>query len=350
MSILGMLFRPLFATVLIGVNHNTTACSIKVVKKRGGHIVEEIDKEFKILDGNLSAEVIKFIKKLKSRYAYSYVAILSKNTEQVLVPGVKKNQFAAFNVNEKEYKFIKLPSAFAFILKDDITQYQNMFKKAMGLDFLFSPFVLLFFKAKTFVGDRPKLFVLQEKEDLSVLVLTRKAILYGSFLPMSAGESVTNVRDSLPSSLSEDTLVSSTSTQSGSTAQGLDDLNTELGGLEDELEDYENFDFDSLTSEASENVSGSSDDDDSGGSSMDNLQDLGRSTTIINLLQAAIKDFYNNSLYESDFIEEIVFFDCYGISSQAVDNIKSNLMIDFSLVGLDLLRELTNVMQIELDS
>lgn len=344
-----MLFRPLFATVLIGVNYNSTACHIKVVKKRGGHIVEENDKEFKILDGNLSAEVIKFIKRLKSRYAYSYVATLSKSSEQVLVPGSKKNQFGSFNVNEKEYKFVKLPSAFAFILKDDITQYQTMFKKAKGLDFLFSPFVLLFFKAKTFVGDKPKLFVLQEKENLAVLILTRKAILYGSFLPMSAGEQVMNVRDSLPSSLTDDTLVATTSSQTGSTAQGLDDLNTELGGLEDELEDYENFDFDSITGGTSDNISGSSDSDEEG-SNMDNLQDLGRSTTIINLLQAAIKDFYNNSLYDSDFIEEIVFFDCYGISPQAVDNIRSNLMIDLSLVNLDLLKELTNIIQIELDS
>lgn len=344
-----MLFRPLFATVLIGVNYNSTACHIKVVKKRGGHIVEESDKEFKILEGNLSAEVIKFIKKLKSRYAYSYVAILSKSTEQVLVPGNKKNQFGAFNVNEKEYKFVKLPSAFAFILKDDITQYQAMFKKAKGLDFLFSPFVLIFFKAKTFVGDKPKLFVLQEKENLAILILTRKAILYGSFLPMSAGEQVMNVRDSLPSSLSDDTLVATTSNQGSSTAQGLDDLNTELGGLEDELEDYENFDFDSITGGASDNISGSSDSDE-GDSNMDNLQDLGRSTTIINLLQAAIKDFYHNSLYDSDFIEEIVLFDCYGISPQAMDNIRSNLMMDLSLVSIDLLKELTNIIQIELDS
>ncbi len=345
-----MLFRPLFATVLIGVNYDSTTCRVKVVKKRGGHIVEETDKEFKILDGNLSAEVIKFIKRLKSHYAYSYVAILSKNTEQVLVPGTKKNQFGAFNVNEKEYKFVKLPSAFAFILKDDITHYQDLFKKAKGLDFLFSPFVLLFFKAKTFVGDHPKLFVLQEKENLAAMIITRKAILYGSFLPMSAGEQVTSVHDLLPSSLASDDVLVATTAQSSSTAQGLDDLNTELGGLEDELEDYENFDFDSLTGDSGDHISGSSGDGDSEDSNMNNLHDLGRSTTIINLLQAAIKDFYHNSLYESDFIEEIVFFDCYGISSQAVDNIRSNLMIDFSLVKLDLLKELTNIIQIELDS
>lgn len=346
MSILGMLFRPLFATVLIGVNYNSSACHVKVVKKRGGHIVEESDKEFKILEGNLSAEVIKFIKKLKSRYAYSYVAMLSRSTEQVLVPSGKKSQFAAFNVNEKEYKFVKLPNAFAFILKDDIAQYQATFKKAKGLDFLFSPFILLFFKAKTFVGDKPKLFVLQEKENLAVLILTRKAILYGSFLPMSAGENTASV--ALANSTSKDSIVATTSTQS-STAQGLDDLNTELGGLEDELEDYENFDFDSIMSGNSDNISGSSDSGD-GSSGMDNLHDLGRSTTIINLLQATIKDFYNNSLYESDFIDEIVLFDCYGISAQAVDNIRSNLMIDLSLVSIDLLKELTNVIQIELDS
>ena len=55
-------------------------------------------------------------------------------------------------------------------------------------------------------------------------------------------------------------------------------------------------------------------------------------------------------LHEGDFVEEIVLFDCYGISSQAVDNIRSNLMIDLSIVATDLAQEITNLIQIELDS
>lgn len=345
-SILGMLFRPLFATVLIGVNYDTNSCIIKVIKKRGGQIVEEIDKEFKILNGEPSSEVMKYIKKLKARYAFSYLATLSKVTDQTLVPGVKKNQFANFGVNEKEYKLVKLPSAFAFMLKEDIVHYQQIFKKAMGLDFLFSPFVLLFFKSKTFVSDKPKLFVLQEKETLVALIATRKAILYGAFLSMSAATSITNIKEPLPTSLSTDShLVATTS----STAQGIDDLNTELSGLDDELADYDSFSFDNIGSEVTDDISGESTEE-SESNNMDSLHDLGRSTSIINLLQATLKDFYQNSLYESDFIEEIVLFDCYGISHQAIDNIRSNLMIDFSHVGLDLLKELTNLIQIELDS
>ena len=138
MGVLTMLFRPLFATVLIGLNYNSNSCVIRVVKKRGNSIVEDISKEFKILNGELSADVVKYIKKIKTRYAFSYVAILSKTSEQMLVPGIKKNQFSHFGVNEKESKVIKISGAFVTMLKDDIIRYQRAFKNAKGLDFLFS--------------------------------------------------------------------------------------------------------------------------------------------------------------------------------------------------------------------
>ena len=95
-----MLFRPLFATVLIGVNYNSTMCHVKVVKKRGRRVVEESDKEFKILNGDLSADVLKYIKKIKARYAYSYLSIISKSEEQTLVPSVKKASLNDFGINE----------------------------------------------------------------------------------------------------------------------------------------------------------------------------------------------------------------------------------------------------------
>lgn len=343
LSILGTIFRPLFATVLIGVNCTPTNCVISVVKKRGRRIVEESSKEFKIVNSEPSVEVIKYISKIKARYAYTYLSIISKK-EQILIPGVKKGNFNDFGVNEKDYKVLKMPSAFICMLKQDIEDYQKLYRKAKGLDFLFSPYVLLFFKAKTFIGDNPKLFVLQEKEDLSVFIATRKEILYGAFLLMSAADKIVHVTHT-PKAPSEDTLIAASSTE-----KGVDDLNTELSGLDEELADLDSFDFNSIASEANENISATSDSGESGGGGMDSLQDLGRSTGIINLLQASIKDFYHNSLYNGDFIEEIVIFDAYGISSQAIDNIRSNIMIDLSVVAIDLPKEIANLAQIELDS
>ncbi|RDU60081.1 hypothetical protein CQA44_10870 [Helicobacter sp. MIT 14-3879] len=342
-SIIGTLFRPLFATVLIGVNYDTDTCIVQVAKKRGGAIVEEMRKEFKIVNGEPSAETIKYIKKIKTRYAYSYLAILSKTTEQVLVPGIKKTFFPNFGVNEKEYKNIKLPNAFVFIHKDDIVRYQNTFKKANGLDLLFSPFILLFFKCKTLVSDKPKMFVLQEKESLSTLIATRKETLYGSFLPINSEQPITTITDSLPESLAQ-----ANNTSSTKSAEDLDNLDTELGDLEQDLQDFDSFDFSNL--ETNEHLVDDSSNGEEVVSSGDSLQDLGRSTSIINLLQSCLRDFYQNTLYDSDFIEEIVIFDCYGISSQAIHNIRSNLMIDITLITTDLPKEIVNLAQIELNS
>ncbi|WP_233707777.1 hypothetical protein [Helicobacter aurati] len=344
MSIIGTIFRPLFATVLISVSYDEDTCIVQVAKKRGGSIVEETKKEFKIVNGEPSAETIKYIYKLKSRYAYSYLAMLSKSTEQVLVPGTKKNIFANFGVNEKEYKSIKLPNAFIFIHKDSVTHYLNTFKKAKGLDFVFSPFVLLFLKSKTLVGDRPKMFVLQEKENLATLIATRKETLYGSFWLISSEQPITTIAASVSKPSEENKM----SNGKGAEEQ-LDNLDTELGDLEQDLQDFDSFDFSELESQDIR-ASTDSDSDSESTSSSDNLQDLSRSTSIIQLIQSSLRDFYQNTLYESDFVEEIVIFDCYGISSQSIHNIRSNLMIELSLIPTDLPKEIINLSQIELNS
>ncbi|STQ85277.1 hypothetical protein LS73_001325 [Helicobacter muridarum] len=346
MSIIGTILRPLFATVLISINHDEDVCVVHVIKKRGDSIVDDIRKEFKIINGEPSAETIKYINKFKKRYAYSYLATLSKNTDQVLVPSIKKDVFPNFGVNDKEFKSIKLPNSSIFIHKDEILNYQKTFKGAKGLDFLFSPFILLFLKSKTITGNRPKMFVLQEKENLATLIATRKDILYGSLFRINSQENLTTIASTKEQSNKESKVQSN-----AKNSEDLKNLDTELDDLEQDLQDFDSFDFSELEMQDM-NV-----EEDAGGggekqivSSGDNLQDLGRSTSIIQLLQSSLRDFYQNTLYDSDFVEEIVIFDCYGMSSQSVHNIKSNLMIDVSLIPIDLPKEIINLSQIELDS
>lgn len=344
MNIIGTLFRPLFATVLVGVSYGEDSCTVYMAKKRGGAVVEENKREFKIVKGQLSAETIKYIQKIKRRYAYTYLSVLSKTTTQILVPGAKKANIANFGVDEREYKSVKLPNAFVLMRRDDIAKYQDDFKKARGLDFLFSPYVLLFFKCKTFLGDKPKMFVLQEKESLATIIKTRKETLYGSFLLIDSDEPGQTAADSITKSV-----MNQDEASDSKSADDLDNLDTELGDLEQELQDFDSFDFSGIeTSESS--VTADDDSESAQEEPSDNINDLGLSTSIVNLLQSSLKDFYQNALYDSDFVEEVVIFDCCGISSQAMNNIRSNLMMDVSIVGTDLLQEIVNLSQIELDS
>ena len=57
MGVLTMLFRPLFATVLIGLNYNSNSCVIRVVKKRGNSIVEDISNIELITDKDLLVDL-----------------------------------------------------------------------------------------------------------------------------------------------------------------------------------------------------------------------------------------------------------------------------------------------------
>lgn len=329
-----MLFRPLFATVYIGINYDSTSCSVSVQKRRGGDVVEEKSTEFKILNYELSMEVIKFVKKIKNKYSFSYLSTASKTNNQFLIPTLQKSDYKKFGIhNEKDFKSLKILNSTIFIKKTDADDYSTAFKRMLGIDYLFSPFVLLYIKSKSILSDVPKLYVLQEKENSCVFVATKKSILYGNFLIINASEVTTSRADDLPPTKEHSKKLE----ENLDLGDDFDDLG-ELEDLDGELEDLDSFDFDFKESSSAGSLS-----------ALDNIQDLGRSTQIANILQNVIKDYYKNTLYDSQFLDEIMIYDCYGMSLQAMDNIRSNLMLAISFEQINLSSELVKLSNIQLN-
>lgn len=326
-----MLFRPLFATVYIGVNFDSSTCSVKVRKKRANVISGNTQNEFKIVNYELSMDAIKAIKKIKNRHAFSYLCILSKSINEILIPYNNKTKFPSFGVNEKEFKLLKYQNCFIALKKSEIDKYDLKFQKSLGLDFIFSAYILLHNLAleHKLLESNLSVFILQEKESLNLIVASKKGIFYGDYLSLIGGAGVSFKQDE------EEKKEHLAPKESIGDNLGLDDLDElgELEGLDSELEDLDSLDFD-----FKDDAGG-----DEGTQSLESLQDLAKAGSILSLVQESIKRFYESSLYEADFIQKIVFFDTYGMQSQTRFHIESNILLTCQFKEINILDEIINL-------
>lgn len=83
--------------------------------------------------------------------------------------------------------------------------------------------------------------------------------------------------------------------------------------------------------------------------SVDNLNYLKNADIIINVIKETLNNFYNDDRYASDFIEEILIFDTYGVSDNAVTYITNNMMLDIRFIQINICLEIEKLAKMELN-
>lgn len=77
--------------------------------------------------------------------------------------------------------------------------------------------------------------------------------------------------------------------------------------------------------------------------------DLKSVNTIINTIRETLINFYKDDRYASDFIEEILVFDTYGISDNAMAHIANNMMLDVEFISINICLEIEKLAKMELN-
>ena len=65
------------------------------------------------------------------------------------------------------------------------------------------------------------------------------------------------------------------------------------------------------------------------------LELYGRDLMVYKYLKSSLHEYYHNPLYTSEFIEEIVIFDGYEISSDLIHQLEDELMMDVEVHKVD---------------
>ncbi|STP11642.1 Uncharacterised protein [Helicobacter cinaedi] len=335
---LNFLLKPFFSTVLIGVNLDAKVCSLKIVVMKNKRIKSTISKDYKIVDKELPMEAAKLIKSYKRRYPFTYLSAMSKTYNQGLANCTKKGDLIKFGVNAKTSRIVEMPNQWLFYIQQlAVDENRVKYIRALGLDYLFSPFVLVYEHIKTRLSSKLKLYVLQERASITLFVADKKGVYFGGFF-MMGGEL----------EQSEDESLSAVEVHS---LQEISSLDSILGSLDElnEIGELEDLDAELIRKEFAPQEVDTQEQQEMEISRLEGLRDLARASNAAEILKNSINEFYSNPIYAStQFIESIVILDTYGITEQAVDHLRNALMLDIEVRALNIPEALIALAQAEL--
>ncbi|MBX7490762.1 hypothetical protein [Helicobacter turcicus] len=330
---LSRLIRPLFPTIIVGIEIDHKICNVVAHFYKSGQLVSSQSKEFRANPGELPMQAVRFIQKIRAKDPFTYISVLPCSIIQGVLNTDKEEEFKNFGVNCAEVAYKRFDNNWSvFVANEGIAETKKRFLK-LGADFVISPFLVLYRLAKDTFQDSCKLYVLFQHSNITMLITKRNCgALFGGYyvLESEIDSELTVVRNSL----SEDD-------------DDIQKTNIEKD-LQDELSDIEEVDLsnDATDDELIEVLKNNEEDDEKLHTESENSEDLddfSRVNTAAKFIQSALNEFYSNSLYNSEFISEVVIFNPHNIRQETLQQIQQITMLEVSIFSCDIAQELANL-------
>ncbi len=295
-------FKKRLTNQFIAVVIEEKFCKIKqkIIKNGEVDLIEETFFEIKSKD-ELSGEVVAFLNELQENYKHTYIALFLNTPAQGVIPGCDESKLEEFNIDKNSIKTVCVNNKYlAYASNIDIKWLDKTFSK-VGIDFIFSPFLVLDFYRKDENSDKPKMYILNTTNTFTLMVIKDNNLLFGSFFNIEKEENLLY-----------------TDYEDESKEEEFEEL--------EELEIDEKLD-DEVVDEVLEDIP-----DDNKEKLVDNsVHFFAKDERYIKYLNAAIKEFYSNELYDSDFIEDVKIYDDNSMSQDIIDYMENQLLLNVSL-------------------
>jgi len=345
------LYTKVFVNVVVKGVH--TLVYIEVVSKKS--VVDSAQDSFETT--GMNDEMYTFISEYTAQSPYYYISTVDSSMEQGAVYSCSKDDFALFaNTDETAHKCYNDKWIY-YSPKTDIEALKQRYAQ-VGLDFIFSPFVVLadFFKDK--IESHFAMFILVQNSNITLSVFDNATLLYSSYINNTQKEK---------DKKSEDLQMEDESELDFSLDDGLgidlDSVNLDEIDVDDELESLDDFgnieDLDSV--DELDDFSSSQDleeeliDEANELESADNLSEervedvsFNEDYTRFLLIQSAIDEFYKDDKYNSKFIENVYVADDAGVSSDFKKYLEEEMFLNVYVRKIDLLSELCHLSKMEL--
>lgn len=300
-------FSRLYQKVIISVDIDVQTCKVKIAHHKNPNNNEE--KSFKTVNGDLPIEAAKYIRYFQNRFPFTYIATMSRVQKQGLINGNKLKKFEEFSLNPSTLTIMLINRKwFAYIDKEEMLQFKGKFSKIRGVDFIFSPFCLVFEKIKSRLDSAKKLYILQEKGACTLLIADSDGVYFGDYIVFE---------------------------------QNALEIDEEEENSDDEVIKFE------AIGEINENII-IKDLDRGEELSTTNLSELSIANAMINMIKETLNNFYKDERYASDFIEELLILDACGISDYAITHLTNNIMLETQFLRVDICSEIERLVKMEL--
>ncbi len=337
---LAKIFEALYLKVFVNiiVKRASTVVYIELYSKKGS--VDNINAEFETIEVN--EKLLEFITSYTRESPYYYIAVLDYSSLQGALPTCSKNKLPYYyDLSDCEYKCYDDKWAY-YTSKSELYEIEKTYK-AVGVDFIFSPFVVLakFFKDK--IGGHLALYALVQDSFVSIAVFENSKLLYAEHLDMNTSNEVDDIL--LTHDMEEEAL--DLEMDDGIDLENIDvedsgDAIEDLSDIEDldAIEEIEDFDD---AKDVEEELLESDDvlDEADEGSFNEDYQRF-------SLIQTSIAHFYKDEKYESAFLENMYIADAVGVSSDLKKYLEEEMFFNVYIRHIEIDAEVCELTKEEL--
>lgn len=321
-------FQNLFVSVILNESESILRC--KVLKD--GAIIRTFTKTFTHTESMdaLEKSVENYLIALQEEYAFVYVAFFLGSMGQGAFAGTGKSTFEKHNVDSENVFAVTMNNQWtAYSSYIEIKWAKNLFSE-VGLDLIFSPFVVLNdFVVSQKLKNKPTCYLLNCQDSFCVVIMSEKRLHFGAFFKTQSETAFTQtsqVNDWENEEKEEGVMaLDDLSELEEDHDEGLSDL-SDLSDIHaiDSFSDIDN----SKTLGHFQGIDAVKHEDTS-------LELYGRDLLVYKYLKSSLEEYYHNPIYDSTFIEEIIIFDGYEISSDLIRQLEDDLMMDVEIHKVD---------------
>jgi len=333
--VLSRLFEALYNRVFVNivVSRSKTIVYIEESNKKG--ILSSDSKSFDTT--TLNTKMYEFINSYICESPFYYISVLDNSRTQGVIPTCTTRDMSVF-YNLESSKYICYKNKWAYYTsKSDLDSLQQAYPN-IGVDFIFSPFVLLvnFFKDK--INTTLALFILIEDNYITLSVFDNSELLYGDHIDMEHGGE------------HEELLIEEETELDLGDSIDLDDIDAmdDIEGLDDfgDIEDLDSIDEIDEFAESEDEEEEFEDEADE--ANVDDTDRFNEDYHRFSLIQSSINHFYKDSKYDSKFIESVYIADGIGVSGDLKRYLEEEMFLSVFVRHIDLAIEVCEIAKAEL--
>jgi len=341
--VLSKMIEALYLKVFVNiiVKRASTIVYIEIHSKK--KVLNSIHSEFETT--SLNDKMLAFIQKYIKESPYYYISILDRAVVQGALPSCQKQKMLFYkDMSDSEYRCYDGKWAY-YTAKSEMYETEKIYE-SIGLDFIFSPFVLIakFFKDK--IVGKIAIYVLIEDNYLSIAVFEDEYLLYAKHCDL---DTISEIDDILLS----DNVDVDEELDFDDSGIDLESMDVDDDGIE--LEDFgEIEDLDSL-----EDIDEFDDSKDVEEELLESDTDLKEADVVdksnedyqrFSAIQSAVADYYKDERYESKFLENIYIADGIGVSRELKKYLEEEMFLNVYIRHMEIDVEICELAQEELSS
>jgi len=337
--VLSKLYEVLYHKVFVNIVVGRSQSIVYIEECNSNGVVSSDSKSFDTT--TLNTQMYEYINLAIITSPFYYISILDTSETQGVIPTCSTRNIPTF-CDLDMIKYICYQDKWAFYTsKLELDKLQNNYKK-IGLDFIFSPFVILrnFFKDK--IDNYLAIYILIEENNITLSVFDNSSLLYGDYI------------DIQQSSEYEELLLDEVEEEEVDldldNSIDLDDIDAmdDIDGLDDfgDIEDLDSIDEIDEFAESEDEEEKFMDEVDK--PAVESTDGLNEDYNRFSLIQSSINRFYKGSIYESKFVESAYIADAAGMSGDLKRYLEEEMFLSVFMRQIDLNGEVCEVAKAEI--